>query len=192
MILRRAEPSDLARLRRWDTKPHMAAAPGDDGAFDWEAELGRNPDWRELLTAEVAGRPVGVMQIVDPAREEARYWGEVEAELRAIDIWTDEEANLGRGRGTRMMELAIALLRRSLSQSHPDRSPRGQWGRLPLLRAPGLPPGRAAPVRCRRLLRLSARPARAVTDSVTRPLGLGKRTVWPAILCSVPLTPPIS
>lgn len=108
MILRRAEPSDLALLRQWDTKPHVAAARGADGAFDWEAELGRDPDWRELLIAEVEGRPAGFMQIIDPAREETHYWGEVEADLRAIDIWIGEEADLGRRRGTRMMELAIA------------------------------------------------------------------------------------
>jgi aminoglycoside 6'-N-acetyltransferase len=35
------------------------------------------------------------------------YWGDVEPNLRAIDIWIGEERDLGRGYGTRMMELAI-------------------------------------------------------------------------------------
>ena len=107
MHLRPAAPSDLALLRYWDTKPHVAAAGGDDDWFDWEAELPRNPDWREMLIAEIDGRPIGVVQIIDPAREETHYWGDVEADLRAIDIWIGEEADLGRGYGTEMMRSAL-------------------------------------------------------------------------------------
>jgi aminoglycoside 6'-N-acetyltransferase len=107
MQLRTATPSDLALLRYWDTKPHVVAATGDDGDFDWENELPRNPDWRELLIAENNGRPVGMIQIIDPAREDSHYWGDVERGLRAIDIWIGEEADLGRGYGTLMMQLAL-------------------------------------------------------------------------------------
>ena len=108
MILRPATPSDLELLRYWDSKPHVIAAGGDDDGYDWEAELRRDPPWRELLIAEDQGRPIGLVQIIDPAEEETRYWGAVEANLRAIDIWIGEESDLGRGHGTRMMELALA------------------------------------------------------------------------------------
>jgi aminoglycoside 6'-N-acetyltransferase len=107
MRLRAARPSDLDLLRSWDAKPHVIAATGDDGSFDWEAELPRQPEWRELLIAEAEGRPIGVLQIIDPAEEETHYWGEVAPDLRAIDIWIGEEADLGRGYGTAMMRLAL-------------------------------------------------------------------------------------
>jgi aminoglycoside 6'-N-acetyltransferase len=107
MHLRRATRADLTLLKSWDTKPHVAAATGADGAFDWESELGHDPDWRELLIAEEGGRAIGVMQIIDPAEEETHYWGAIESGLRAIDIWIGEEGDLGRGYGTRMMRLAL-------------------------------------------------------------------------------------
>lgn len=107
MRLRSAEPSDVALLRYWDMKPHVIAASGGDANLDWETELAHFPDWRELLIAEIAGRPIGVIQIIDPAREETHYWGEVEPNLRAIDIWIGEEADLGHGHGTEMMRLAL-------------------------------------------------------------------------------------
>src|SRR5690606_15444951 len=51
---------------------------------------------------------IGFIQIIDPAREETHYWGDVPDDLRAIDIWIGEASDLGRGFGTRMMELALA------------------------------------------------------------------------------------
>jgi aminoglycoside 6'-N-acetyltransferase len=107
MRLRPARPSDLDLLLYWDSKPHVIAATGDDGPFDWESELPRKPEWRELLIAEAEGRPIGVLQIIDPAEEETHYWGEVAPDLRAIDIWIGEETDLGRGYGTTMMRLAL-------------------------------------------------------------------------------------
>jgi GNAT acetyltransferase-like protein len=80
---------------------------GDDGFLDWESELQRNPDWREILIAESDRRPLGVIQIIDPAREESHYWGEIESDLRAIDILIGDEADFGRGYGTQMMRLAL-------------------------------------------------------------------------------------
>jgi aminoglycoside 6'-N-acetyltransferase len=94
-------------LQSWHRKPHILAVIGDFSEVDWEAELAISPDWRELLIAECGGRPIGVVQIIDPAREASHYWGEVAADLRAIDIWIGEEADLGRGHGTRMMSLAL-------------------------------------------------------------------------------------
>lgn len=107
MRLRAATPGDLALLRHWDEQPHVIAAdPNDD--WGWETELARTPPGRELLIAELDGRPVGFMQIIDPAIEESRYWGDVPPGLRAIDIWIGEAADLGKGHGTQMMQLALA------------------------------------------------------------------------------------
>jgi aminoglycoside 6'-N-acetyltransferase len=105
--LRPATPADLEQLLHWDTQPHVLAAdPNDDWA--WETELGRTPDWREQLIAVLDDRPIGFVQIIDPAREESRYWGDAPPNLRAIDIWIGEEADLGKGHGTKIMRLAIA------------------------------------------------------------------------------------
>jgi aminoglycoside 6'-N-acetyltransferase len=107
MNLRPATPADLDLLRYWDEQPQVVAAdPNDD--WGWEVELSRNPDWREQLIAEVEGRPIGFIQIIDPAREESHYWGDIAPNLRAIDIWIGEAAYLGQGYGTQMMLLAIA------------------------------------------------------------------------------------
>jgi aminoglycoside 6'-N-acetyltransferase len=107
--LRHAVPADAALLYRWDRAPHVIAGRGDDdGFYRWDVELSRRPDWRELLIAEQAGRQVGFVQIIDPAREESHYWGAIEPNLRAIDIWIGAAADLGRGYGTAIMTLAIA------------------------------------------------------------------------------------
>ncbi len=107
MRLRPASFSDLGLLQGWHRNPHLLAVIGDFAEVDWEAELAISPDWRELMIAESGGRPIGVVQIIDPSREASHYWGEVAADLRAIDIWIGEEADLGRGYGTRMMSLAL-------------------------------------------------------------------------------------
>jgi len=107
MRLRPATLADLSLLRHWDAQPHVIAATGPDADFEWETELPRNLDWRELLIAEFDGRPIGMVQIIDPAEEETHYWGDEEKNLRAIDIWIGAAADLGRGHGTRMMHLAL-------------------------------------------------------------------------------------
>lgn len=108
MLLRPATPEDLPVLLHWDKQPHVVAAAGEDGGFDWEHELPRALDWRELLIAELEGRPIGLVQIIDPALEESHYWGDCGPDLRAIDIWLGEEADLGKGYGTEIMRFAIA------------------------------------------------------------------------------------
>lgn len=106
MRLRPATLDDLELLQHWDEQPHVVESdPNDD--WNWEIELGREPDWREQLVAEVEGRPIGFVQIIDPAEEESHYWGECESNLRAIDIWIGEESDLGQGFGTRMMSLSL-------------------------------------------------------------------------------------
>jgi aminoglycoside 6'-N-acetyltransferase len=105
--LRPANLADLTLLQHWDEQPHVIASdPNDD--WGWETELDRSPDWREQLIAELDGRPIGFVQIIDPALEESHYWGDADLNLRAIDIWIGEEADLGQGYGTKMMELAIS------------------------------------------------------------------------------------
>jgi aminoglycoside 6'-N-acetyltransferase len=105
--LRPATPADLELLRQWDEQAHVIASdPNSD--WGWEVELGRSPDWREQLIAELDGRPIGFIQIIDPQHEESHYWGDVPANLRAIDIWIGSESNLGKGYGTKMMALALA------------------------------------------------------------------------------------
>ena len=106
LSLRFATIDDIAMLRHWDEQPHVAAAdPNDD--WNWEMELGQSPDWREHLIAELNGRPIGFIQIIDPALEESGYWGDVPPDLRAIDIWIGEASDLGKGYGTEMMRIAI-------------------------------------------------------------------------------------
>ncbi len=107
ITLRPATLNDLALLRHWDEQAHVIEAdPNDD--WGWEIELGRNPDWREQLIAEKEGRPIGFVQIIDPAQEDSHYWGDISPNLRAIDIWIGEKSDLGKGYGTTMMQLAIA------------------------------------------------------------------------------------
>jgi len=104
--LRPATLADIELLRHWDEQPHVLESdPNDDWA--WEEELAHEPDWREQLVAELDGRPMGFVQIIDPARERTHYWGDCPANLRAIDIWIGEASDLGRGYGTRMMQLAL-------------------------------------------------------------------------------------
>lgn len=68
----------------------------------------RNPTWREQLIAEIDGKPIGFIQIIDPALEDSHYWGDAAPNLRAIDIWIGEATHLNQGYGTQMMNAAIA------------------------------------------------------------------------------------
>ena len=106
IVLRDATLDDLPVLRHWDEQPHnIESDPNDD--WNWETELSRKPYWREQLIAEFNGRPIGFVQIIDPAAEETHYWGDVPTGYRAIDIWIGEKQDLGKGYGTEMMWLAI-------------------------------------------------------------------------------------
>jgi aminoglycoside 6'-N-acetyltransferase len=105
--LRPATPADLDLLRDWDEQPHIVESDSNDD-WGWEIELARTPDWREQLIAEIDDRPIGFIQIIDPAQEDSHYWGDIAPNLRAIDIWIGEAADLGKGYGTQMMQLAIA------------------------------------------------------------------------------------
>jgi aminoglycoside 6'-N-acetyltransferase len=125
--LRQAVVADAERLRRWDRAPHVvagkytvlpappaqeglaaAAAGHDDDDWCWDVELARTVPRPELLIGEHDGRPVGFVQIIDPALEESHYWGDCAPDLRAIDIWLGEPEDLGRGYGTEIMRQALA------------------------------------------------------------------------------------
>lgn len=106
LTFRPADIDDLDLLKYWDQQAHLINAdPNSD--WEWETELQKSPDWREQLISEIDGRPIGFVQIIDPALEESRYWGEIGEGYRAIDIWIGEEKDLGKGYGTEMMILAI-------------------------------------------------------------------------------------
>lgn len=158
VCLRPATVDDLETVLRWDEAEHMQDCMGDKDSYndwDWKHELGRDPDlaWRRQLVAEafagiaVGGaaeereravpcrRPIGFVQVIDPALEESRYWAQARQEERsadndedkvggdgldevdfaalppfvhrAIDIWIGEEDCLGVGYGTEMMQLAL-------------------------------------------------------------------------------------
>lgn len=107
MKLRPATAADAPLLSYWDTKPHVIAARGEDSGIDWDDELARQSEFSAYVIAELDGRPIGLMQIIDAAREETHYWGDIDEGLAAIDICIGEEADLRRGYGTRMMHLAL-------------------------------------------------------------------------------------
>ncbi len=109
MTLRPTTPADVGLLKHWSRQPHVIASdPNDD--WNWETELARSPDWREQLIAEVAGRPIGFVQIIDPSREESQYWGCIDEGYRAIDLWIGDRS----------------LLRGPVGEHDPDRPPRRQ------------------------------------------------------------------
>ena len=104
--LRVATINDLELLKYWDTQQHVIDCDPDHD-WNWEVELKRNPIWREQFVAERNGEPIGFLQIIDPYLEETKYWGDVDEDKRAIDIWIGDEINLNKGYGTLIMKLAI-------------------------------------------------------------------------------------
>lgn len=106
MILRKATLHDLDLLTHWDRQPHVIACdPSELG--DWKEELTEDYDWQQLLISEVDDEPIGFLQVIDPAKEETHYWGDVPSNLRALDIWIGEAYNLSKGYGTMMMKMAF-------------------------------------------------------------------------------------
>ena len=114
--LRFATEADVPTLQRWDLDPAVISATTDDP--DETVAYGKDNDWRENIAmhrdgvwehwiAELDGRPIGAMQMCDPHREPTNYWGEIEPNLRALDIWIGEPADRGHGLGEEMMRLGI-------------------------------------------------------------------------------------
>lgn len=112
--LRPATLADVPVLEAWDREPHVIACSSDrtdleiafDG-IDWPEELAESSEVSFYRIAEVDGRPIGVMQVCDPHLEPTHYWGEIEPNLRAMDIWIGEPDALNSGYGSQMMTLAI-------------------------------------------------------------------------------------
>ncbi len=112
--LRPATLADADLLASWDREPHVIACSTDDpgaevafGGIEWREEFGDQSEVSFYRIAEVGGRPIGVMQIIDPHLEPTHYWGEIEPGLRALDIWIGPKDALGRGWGTEMMRQAL-------------------------------------------------------------------------------------
>ena len=76
---------------------------------DWDEELAEPSPVSFYLIAEVDGRPIGAMQVIDPHLEPTPYWGDIEPGLRALDIWIGPADALGKGFGTQMMQQALNL-----------------------------------------------------------------------------------
>ncbi|MEQ7155179.1 GNAT family N-acetyltransferase [Brevundimonas aurifodinae] len=114
LTLRPATVADADTLATWDREPHVIACSSDDadaevafGGIEWAEELTVSAYDSHYVIAEVEGEPVGVMQICDPHTEPTHYWGEIEPNLRAIDIWIGPAHWLNRGVGTAMMSQMI-------------------------------------------------------------------------------------
>lgn len=114
--LRPAALADVPLFETWDRAPHVIAAVTDDpesstafADISWADEIAGASPVSAYYVAEVSGRPVGAMQIIDPRLEPTHYWGEIEAGLRALDIWIGEADALGRGYGEQMMRIALGF-----------------------------------------------------------------------------------
>ena len=116
LTLRAATHADIPTLQRWDRDPTVIASVSDDPnetvAFGEENDWVENIDlyqrdvW-EYWIAELDGRPIGAMQLCDPHLEPTHYWGDIEPNLRALDIWIGEPDARGQGHGETMMRLGI-------------------------------------------------------------------------------------
>jgi aminoglycoside 6'-N-acetyltransferase len=119
VTLRPATIADVPVLERWDLEPHVIAATSDDpeaekafeGAY-WPDEIGMQDEFYQYFIAELAGpdgtrRPIGAMQIIDPHNEKTHYWGKIEPNLRAVDIWIGDAADHGHRYGEQMMRIAF-------------------------------------------------------------------------------------
>lgn len=107
ITFRNATIDDLPLLIHWDEQPHVVNSDPESD-WDWEQDLLHESPFSEKLIAMLGNEPIGFVQIIDPANEETHYWGDVEQNMRAIDIWIGEAENLNKGYGTQMMNLAIA------------------------------------------------------------------------------------
>ena len=94
VTLRPATAADAPLLAAWDRQPHVIACSSDDpdaevafDGIDWADELSNSAYELTYVIAEVACEPVGVMAVCDPHTEPSHYWGEIEPDLRAVDIW---------------------------------------------------------------------------------------------------------
>lgn len=111
------ETVDLIRdaevLLRWLAQPHVAKWWGDPGrAMQYARECA--PESHALIVA--SGTPVGYLCWQAPSRQEleAAALTDLQGGLVDIDIFIGDANLLGRGVGTRALELLVARLRRDL------------------------------------------------------------------------------
>jgi aminoglycoside 6'-N-acetyltransferase len=116
IALRPATMADVPHLERWDRQAHVISATTDDPAAEkafenayWPDELAAQDENSQYLIAELNGKPIGAMQLIDPHLEKTHYWGEIRPNLRALDIWIGEPDCLGKGYGETMMRRAFKL-----------------------------------------------------------------------------------
>lgn len=114
LVVRQATQDDVPMLAQWDHDPEVIACTTDDpeaeqafGGAVWVDEIAGNSDVTCYYVAELDGRPIGAMQVIDPHREPTHYWGEIEPNLRAIDIWIGDAADRNRGHGAAIMRVVI-------------------------------------------------------------------------------------
>ena len=112
--LRPATLADVPWFDRWDRDEDVIACSSDDadaakafGDTYWPDELAMQSSVYEYFIAELDGRPIGAMQIIDPHLEPTHYWGEIAPQLRAIDIWIGDAVDRGKGYGEQMMRWAL-------------------------------------------------------------------------------------
>jgi aminoglycoside 6'-N-acetyltransferase len=116
ITLRHATVTDAPTLESWDAQRHVISATTDDSDaaeanedLDWTKELASGSDVPRYWIAELEGRPIGAMQMIDPFREPTKYWGDVAPNCRALDIWIGSEDDLSKGYGDSMMRQALAI-----------------------------------------------------------------------------------
>jgi aminoglycoside 6'-N-acetyltransferase len=114
LTIRQATLADVSSLEHWDADPDVIACATDDPdaekAFEgviWPDEIAMGSDATCYYIAELDGRPIGAMQVIDPHLEPTHYWGEIEPNLRAIDIWIGDDADRNQGHGRAMMAAVI-------------------------------------------------------------------------------------
>lgn len=116
ICLRPATIEDIPQLSAWDTDDDVIASTTDDPdaelafeGLEWQEELAGQTEHYRYYVAELDGRPLGAMLVIDPHLEHTHYWGDIEPDLRALDIWIGAPEDRGQGHGTTMMTLAINM-----------------------------------------------------------------------------------
>ncbi|MBC7769572.1 MAG: GNAT family N-acetyltransferase [Phycisphaerales bacterium] len=114
LTIRQATQQDVPMLERWDRDPEVIACVTDDPTSPqafidavWCEEIAANSDVTCYYIAELDRRPIGGIQVIDPHLEPTHYWGEIEPNLRAIDIWIGDDRDRNAGHGRAMMEAVI-------------------------------------------------------------------------------------
>lgn len=114
LTIRQAHVGDAMFVERWDLDPDVIACSTDDPdaeeAFsdaEWAEEFAANSAVSCHYIAELDGRPIGAMQVIDPHLEPTHYWGEIAPNLRAIDVWIGAPEDRNRGLGAVMMRAVI-------------------------------------------------------------------------------------